>query len=59
MFSSIAPIDEDLLKKQNDLMEELNSALPAWLKIDRKKCGDEKFPSSSTLKWSVAFTTVH
>jgi hypothetical protein len=50
MFSSIAPIDEDLLKKQNDLMEELNSALPAWLRIDRKKCGDEKFPSSSTLK---------
>lgn len=32
MFISIAPIDEDLLKKQEDLMEELNSALPSWLR---------------------------
>ncbi|EFX79615.1 hypothetical protein DAPPUDRAFT_244819 [Daphnia pulex] len=35
----IPAIDEDLLKKQNDLMEELNSALPAWLAVDKKKTG--------------------
>jgi hypothetical protein len=33
----LAAIDEDLLKRQNELMEELNSALPAWLAVDKKK----------------------